>query len=75
MKKTKKTATLAKKKPATAKVVLRKTEDGKFVFVVLSKNSKVIVNSEAYGTKASAKAGIKALQEAMKKATIIDESK
>ena len=55
-----------------AKFQLRKGTTGKYRFVVLSSNGQVVATSEAYERKASALAGIKAIQKIVTTAAVED---
>ena len=55
-----------------AKFQLRKGSTGKFRFVVLSSNGQVVATSEAYERKASALAGIRAIQKIVSTAAVED---
>ena len=53
---------------------LYKDSAGKFRFRLKARNGEIIVSSEAYETKASAKNGIKSVQRNVASATIDDQS-
>jgi uncharacterized protein YegP (UPF0339 family) len=55
-----------------AKFQLKKGTTGKYRFVVLSSNGQVVATSEAYERKASALAGIKAIQKIVATASVED---
>jgi len=55
-----------------AKFQLRKGTTGKYRFVILSSNGQVVATSEAYERKASALAGIKAIQKIVTTAAVED---
>lgn len=55
-----------------AKFQVRKGTTGKFRFVVLSSNGQVVATSEAYERKASALAGIRAIQKIVATAEVED---
>jgi uncharacterized protein YegP (UPF0339 family) len=55
-----------------AKFQLRKGTTGKYRFVILSSNGQVVATSEAYERKASALAGIKAIQKIVTTAMVED---
>jgi uncharacterized protein YegP (UPF0339 family) len=54
------------------KFVVKKGSTGKFRFNLLSTNGKVVATSEAYNTKASAMAGIRAVRNLAADATVED---
>jgi uncharacterized protein len=54
------------------KFVVKKGSTGKFRFNLLSTNGKVVASSEAYNSKASAMAGIRAVRNLAPEATVED---
>jgi uncharacterized protein YegP (UPF0339 family) len=56
------------------KFVIKKGSTGKFRFNLLSTNGQVVVTSEAYNSKASAKNGIKSVQKLAADAVIEDQT-
>ena len=56
------------------KFVIKKGSTGKFRFNLLSTNGQVVVTSEAYNSKASAKNGIKSVQKLAADATVEDQT-
>ena len=56
------------------KFVIKKGSTGKFRFNLLSTNGQVVVTSESYNSKASAKNGIKSVQKLAADAVIEDQT-
>lgn len=56
------------------KFVIKKGSTGKFRFNLLSTNGQVVVTSEAYNSKASAKNGIKSVQKLAADAVVEDQT-
>jgi uncharacterized protein YegP (UPF0339 family) len=59
---------------AKAKFVVRKGTTGKFRFILIGTNGRVIATSEAYESKASAMRGIEALRKHASDARVMDET-
>jgi uncharacterized protein YegP (UPF0339 family) len=57
-----------------AKFQLRKGTTGKFRFVVLSSNGQVVATSEAYERKASALAGIRAIEKIVASSAAVEDT-